>query len=232
MEPLEVREFRNRIGRAIRELRRQEGISSQALAKVLGVTQPTVSRIENGTTSISAEKLCFLARAFNRPLSYFVGGQSPIAYDEEDVLKAGAVHYGAGHLKCKRTIDVQEHFRIFADFLNAALHEVDDPRFAAAVATTIYRQAADGKLNLTRIITTVQHERLVANLLVLIKLIIDARYQIERPTAEKEKVVGQLTKLSDELGRGRGIDQLKASIADVSGIYIARFINASIGHGK
>ena len=137
MEPVDVREFRGRIGRAIRKLRQEEGISASFLAKVLGVTQPTISRIENGTTSISAEKLCFLARSFNRPLSYFVGEQSPVHYDEDDILRAGLVAYGGTHLKAKRTISVEKYYRTYADFLNAALNEVGDARFAAALATTL-----------------------------------------------------------------------------------------------
>src|SRR3989338_9068623 len=99
MESFQAREFRNRIGSAIKRLRKEEKISAAFLAKVLKVTQPTISRIEAGTSSIPAENLCFLASTFNRPLSYFVGEQSKLVINEKDIIRAGLVFYGARHLK-------------------------------------------------------------------------------------------------------------------------------------
>lgn len=230
MEPIEVREFRNRIGKAIRRFRDEEGISSRFLAKVLGVTQATISRIENGTTSISADKLCFLAKSFNRPLSYFVGERSPLLYDEGDVLRAGLVFYGASQLKSKRTIDIHQHYRTYAEFLNSALTEVDEARFAAALATTLYNQAAKNKLKVAQIISTVQHERLIINLKALIKLICDARFYVKRPSKEKERTLRRLEGLSEELLRGQDIDYLKSTVANINSIDVAKFINASIGY--
>lgn len=228
MEPVEVREFRNRIGKAIRKLREEEGISAQFLAGVLGMTQPTISRIENGNTSIAAEKLCFLARSFNRPLSYFIGEQSPLLCDEDDILRAGLVFYGAKHLKSKRTIDIREHYRTYADFLNAALTEADDPRFAAALATTLYQQAAENKLKCTKIISTVQHEKLISNLKALIQIICDAESDIKRPPREKENVLKKISGLSKELGTD--IQYTKSIYAQINPKYLAAFINESLGH--
>lgn len=230
MEPVELREFRNRIGRAIRLLRDEERISARVLARTLGVTQSTVSRIESGSTSISAERLCFLARVFNRPLSYFIGEQSPLVYDEEDILKAAAVHYGASHLKCKRTIDVREHYKTYADFLRVALNDVGEPRFAAAVAATLYHQAARGLINSTRIISTIAHERLIVNLLCIIKLIIDGRSHIKRPGNEKEHVIRELKKISDEFGEGWHLDLTKSDVSNIDADYITTFINAGYNH--
>ena len=230
MEPVDVREFRGRIGRAIRKLRQEEGISASFLAKVLGVTQPTVSRIENGTTSIAAEKLCFLAKSFNRPLSYFVGEQSPVHYDEDDILRAGLVAYGGSHLKAKRTISVEKYYRTYADFLNAALNEVSDTRFAAALATTLYRQAAQNKLGVTRILSTVQNERLITNLVLLIDMVLAAHFNIRRPSRERERVSRRLLELESELRRGLKIDPQKSTLADITSPYVGRFINASFGH--
>lgn len=230
MESVEIREFRSRIGRAIRALRDEERISAHKLAKILGVTQSTVSRIENGTTSISAERLCFLARVFNRPLSYFIGEQSPLAYDEEDILRAAAVHYGASHLKCKRIIDARLHYKTYADFLRAALNDISESRFAAAVAATLYHQAAHGGINHTRIITTVAHERLIANLLLIIELIIEGRLHIRRPENEKERVIRELKKLRSEIGGERQTDSAKSDISNIEADYVSRFINAGYYH--
>lgn len=230
MEPIEIREFRNRIGRAIRELREEEGISAHYLAKVIGVTQSTVSRIENGTTSISAEKLCFLAKVYNRSLSYFVGEKSPISYDEDDILRAGLVFYGASHLKAKRTISVTEYYRTYADFLNAALKSVDDARFAAALATTLYQQAIKNKLDLNRIITTIQNKRLLSNLRRILLILIGSEFRINRPVSEKEKVNNKLNKLLSELESEYRTDLTKDLVAEVSSDYVARFINASLNY--
>lgn len=164
MEPTELKEFRARISKAIRKLRGEEKISAQFLAKILAVAQPTISRIENGTTSISAEKLCFLAKSFNRPLSFFIGEQSPVAYDGEDILNAGLAFYGATHLKSKRIINIQDYYRTYSDFLNDVLKFSDDTRFITALGTTIFIQALKNNLKPLHIISTVTNVRLLARL--------------------------------------------------------------------
>lgn len=228
MEPMEIRQFRSRIGRAVRRLRAEEGISARFLAKVLGVTQPTISRIEAGIASLAAERLCFLASSFNRPLSFFVGEQSPVHYDEDDVLRAGLVHYGARHLKSKRTIDAAAHYGTYADFLEAALGEVDDARFAAALAATLYRQAAEGKIKPTRIAATVQHEALRANLLLLIQGVLDARFSIRRPPRERDRALRLLSCLADALRRDREVDPAKGTTAGIGPDAVADFINQGL----
>jgi transcriptional regulator with XRE-family HTH domain len=227
MESIDVKKFRNRIGRSVRQLRREEGISAQFLAKVLGVTQATISRIENGITSITADKLCFLASTYNKPLSYFIGEQSPIFYDEEDILRAGAVFYGATHLKSKRTINIQNYYRTYSEFLNAALKEVTDTRFTAALATTLYQQSLHSKLNFARLLSTIQNERLIANLFVLIDLISNGQSDINRPKKEKETTIERITKLKEEFAKDHTIDISKSTVSKINPNYVADFINES-----
>ena len=229
MEPIELREFRSRIGRAIRTLREEEGISANFLAKVLGVTQPTISRIENGTTSITADKLCFLAKSYNKPLSYFIGERSPILYDHDDILRAGLVYYGARHLKSKRTIDIQEHYKTYADFLKDSLSEVDDPRFAAALATTLYCQAFKGKLNENRIISTVQQKRLIANLEALLVTVINNFY-IKAQLKEGERIQKRLRNLLNEITKAYGDNRSDALVAHIEDLYLVNFIKESLGN--
>ncbi len=230
MESTALRELRSRIGRAVRKLRTEEGISAQHLAKVLGVTQPTISRIERGSTSIAAEKLCFLARAFNRPLSFFVGEQSPIIHNNEDFLRAGLVQYGARHLKAKRAIDPSTYWRTYADFLNDALTEVHDPRTAAAVAATLYTQALRDKLNKTRILATVQNERLIANLFNLISLIDRAQGKFKDPSKKRKRAITRLNDLKDDIIRTYKPNRTIITVADISPSYVAEFINESLGN--
>lgn len=230
MESALIRDFRVRIGSSIRRLREEERISAQFLAKVLGVTQPTISRIENGTASISAEKLCFLAKSFNHPLSYFVGERSVVSQNEDDILRAGLVFYGARHLKSKRTIDVREHYRTYADFLNSALSEVDDARFASALAATLYKRSADGQLRVTKIIATVQHEQLIVNLIALIEKIVDGGRFIDRPKSERTKAFASIGELHNSLLRSNGTERYSVTLADMDPKYVAKFINESLAY--
>lgn len=231
MEPTELREFRARIGRAIKRLRDEEGISAQYLAKVLRVTQPTVSRIESGTSSISAENLCFLSKTFNRPLAYFIGEQSPISYDEIDILYAGLAYYGATQIKYKRTINVSEHYKTYADFLNVALNSVEESRIAAALATTLYFQAAKNKLPIVRIITTLRHTLLISNLRRLIWFVIDSYSLINQKDNNKKIAISKLTELDQEIEKEHGKQLPTPRVADIDRDYVAEFINNSSYHG-
>ncbi|MFH1653309.1 MAG: helix-turn-helix transcriptional regulator [Pseudomonadota bacterium] len=227
MEPIEIREFRSRIGKAIRKLREEENISAAYLAKVLGVTQPTISRIENGTTSIPAEKLCFLSKIFNRTLSYFIGEQSSISYDQEDILRAGLVFYGARHLKSKQTIDIKKHFQTYEDFLNVALSEVDDPRFAAALATTIYYQIYNNKLSISRIITKIDNEILLSNLKAIIGILSETNKNFLTYDKRIEK---QLLELEEKLDSITGGSYQQNTLADITPEYVSKFIEESASH--
>ncbi len=228
MESTQIRALRGRIGRAIGTLREEERISAAYLGKVLGVSQPTVSRIESGALSLSAEKLCFLAQSFNRPLSFFVGEQNPTTYRNEDILRAGLVQYGAAHLKAKRTIDAREHYKTYEEFLNAALYEVGDPRFAAALATTIYRQAANNALNPIRVVAGVQHTELARYLLSILSFLKKALPQVKRPSVERKRVGRMVEKLKEELERNYATTQ--ATVFSIkSSDEVSLFINESMG---
>lgn len=49
------------VGGILKQLRTQRGLDQAALAKAVGVAQPTWSRIENGTIPITVEQLGFVA---------------------------------------------------------------------------------------------------------------------------------------------------------------------------
>lgn len=229
MATTEIREMRARIGRAIRKLREEEGISAQYLAKVLGVTQPTISRIESGATSIAAENLFFIAQSFNRPIAFFVGDQSPAVQDAQDVLRAGLAQYGATHLKAKRNIDIKQHYKTYEEFVNAALYEANEPRFAAALATTIYEQAAKGRINVLRLTTAVKHDLLARYLLSLVMFIRKALLKVKRPTREKQKVARTIETIHNELAKKYGPSPA-TNFPIKSSDEVALFINESLGY--
>lgn len=228
METTEIRELRSRIGHAIRRLRQEEGISAVKLAKILGVTQPTISRIERGSASISAENLCFLARVFSRELAFFLGERDPTIHSNEDVIRAGLVHYGARQLKAKKIIDPKKYWRTYADFLNEALNEVSDPRTAAAVAATLYIQALHDGLNKTRILATIQSEGLLANLSAILRQINSANFKLKGLQKDKERALEKLGDLEDEITRRYKPDSRMITVADISPSFVAGFINESL----
>jgi len=230
METTQIRELRNRIGRAIKSLRKEERISSSYLAKVLGLSQSTVSRIESGTLSLPAEKLCFLAQSFNRPLAFFVGEQSPTTYSNEDILRAGLVYYGATHLKAKRTIDVSTYYKTYEEFLNAALYEIDDPRFAVALATTLYKQIYDNKINPIRVVAGLEHLELARYLLAIIQFVRKALPRIKRSAFQRKHVERNLEILKERiLNKYRTTPASHFSIK--SSNEVSLFINESLSHG-
>lgn len=227
MESIQSREFRNRIGSAIKRLRTEEHLNAAFLAKVLGVSQPTISRIEAGVSSIPAEKLCLLATTFNRPLSYFVGEQSRLVINEKDLIRAGLVRYGARHLRSKAGINLDEHYRNYADLLNSALTEAGDSRIAHAIAATLYQQAVQNKLNSTSVITTVTHRKLLANLWVILEATIAACHSIEyqKPRVQKSSAEDRLKELRQEIEKEGNIILGETNLPEVDPKSIAIFIN-------
>jgi transcriptional regulator with XRE-family HTH domain len=233
MEPIELKEYRARIGKAIRKLRGEENISARFLAKILGVAQPTISRIENGTTSISAGQLCFLAKSFNRPLSFFVGEQSPITYSNEDILNAGLVFYGAAHLKSKRSINIKDFYRTYSDFLNDALKAGNDTRFIIALGSTIFVQALNNNLNPLHIISTVTNARLQIRLYRIAEITSNACLFVRSVSPLKVKQArARIRTLVSELFKEIKDGDLASeefSKIEIAPAYIAQFIDESLG---
>jgi transcriptional regulator with XRE-family HTH domain len=62
-----------KLGKTIKSLREQIGISQQKLADSLGVLRPTVSQIESGERKITADELVKLSEIFNVSIEYLLG---------------------------------------------------------------------------------------------------------------------------------------------------------------
>ncbi len=62
-----------KIGRRIKELRQQLGISQQRLAELLKVSRPTISQIENAERKISADELIKLSEILNISVESLLG---------------------------------------------------------------------------------------------------------------------------------------------------------------
>lgn len=59
------------IGMKIHELRISMGLSRQQLAAKIGVTHQQLQKYEKGTNRISAGRLSMIAKALNKPVSFF-----------------------------------------------------------------------------------------------------------------------------------------------------------------
>lgn len=59
------------VGQRLRSAREEAGLLQAQLAKTVGVAQNTLSQYEAGAVDIPFEKIVRLARALDKPLSYF-----------------------------------------------------------------------------------------------------------------------------------------------------------------
>ncbi len=65
------------IGRKIRALRLERGLSQSGLAEGIGLTFQQVQNYEKGTNRVSAGRLQRIAEMLNTPVTFFYGGMSP-----------------------------------------------------------------------------------------------------------------------------------------------------------
>lgn len=65
--------YRNTFSKRFCDLRKSSGLSQRALAKILGLTNPAITYLENAQRSPSFEVLCALADYFDVSLDYLVG---------------------------------------------------------------------------------------------------------------------------------------------------------------
>ena len=59
------------IGRKIAQLRKEQGLSSTELAQRAGLSQPQISRLENGKQGFRSETLARIAAALDVPIGFF-----------------------------------------------------------------------------------------------------------------------------------------------------------------
>src|SRR6476646_8065332 len=65
------------IGKKIRMLRLERGLSQSALAEGIGLTFQQVQKYEKGTNRVSAGRLQRIAEILNTPVMFFYGGMGP-----------------------------------------------------------------------------------------------------------------------------------------------------------
>ncbi len=77
-----TQEINTLIGNKLHELRIARGLSRQQLAPKIGVTHQQLQKYENGTNRITVGRLAMIARAFNKPMVFFLDG----LYDDDNAI--------------------------------------------------------------------------------------------------------------------------------------------------
>ncbi len=133
------------IGKRLRDLRKGRGLSQGDLGKVLGIPQSTLSEIELGKTSLAAEQLIQVLKAFNVPVSHF--DQSP-GETSGTIQKALAGH-GASHLVDDHNLLPSENLVRVDVAVREALVAGESARELAALAPVIIGHV--GQINFHRL---------------------------------------------------------------------------------
>ena len=78
------------IGKRIKDMRLEKGLSQQELGDLLGVTKVSVCGYENGTRTPSLETFNLLADVFNTTTDYLLGREI-IVYNEQETEYLGNI---------------------------------------------------------------------------------------------------------------------------------------------
>src|ERR1051325_5050891 len=90
------------IGRKIRALRLERGLSQSALAERIGLTFQQVQKYEKGTNRVSAGRLQQIADLLNVPITFFYGGMGAKAKKSEALPSSIAFLQTKGALRLMR----------------------------------------------------------------------------------------------------------------------------------
>lgn len=108
--------FRDKIRLAlaagIQKLRKERGVTQIELARLLGLSQAQLSKIENGHGSITAEQLIRLLQEYSLPLSCFTPAEKASRNDENPSLQNALAHLGAVHLRAVPGVAVPERLAL------------------------------------------------------------------------------------------------------------------------
>ncbi len=80
------------IGKRVKELRIEKGLSQQELGSAIGVTKVSICGYENGTRLPNLEKLVKLADALETTTDFLLGREIPIM-NEENKTYIGSISY-------------------------------------------------------------------------------------------------------------------------------------------
>ena len=70
------------VGKRIRDMRLEKGMSQQELGDLIGVTKVSICGYENGTRTPSLETFCILAEIFETTTDYLLGREVSVVNEE------------------------------------------------------------------------------------------------------------------------------------------------------
>ena len=74
------------IGKRIKDMRLEKGMSQQELGDLIGVTKVSICGYENGTRTPSLDTFCVLADIFETTTDYLLGREVPVVSDDGNEL--------------------------------------------------------------------------------------------------------------------------------------------------
>ena len=134
------------IGRTLHSLRLERAFTQAEVAADLQLSQAQLSRVEAGTSSLTAEQLLRALQLFNSSVERFTA--STVSRDAE--LQNALVRAGATHLRTIPNAPSTSRYERFQDLLAEVL-ESGDPRWITALGPILATHASELNLNrLTR----------------------------------------------------------------------------------
>lgn len=142
------------IGLQLRALRKGRGLAQEDLSKILGISQSTLSEIELGQSSLSAEQFIQVLKFFNVPASHF--DSTPGA--SSGALQKALVAHGATHLVEDPDLLPSEHLVRVDEVVRETLVAGENPRALTALAPVIIRNI--GQINLPKLFVSFKEFKL------------------------------------------------------------------------
>jgi transcriptional regulator with XRE-family HTH domain len=136
---------RGYIGIKLRALRKERGLSQGGLASILGTSQSSLSEVELGNGSLSAEQLIEVLKFFNVPVSHF----DPAPGDRGGALQKALAAHGAAHLAEDPSLLPSEGLLQVDAVIREALVSGENPRTLTALAPVIIHNV--GRINLPKL---------------------------------------------------------------------------------
>ena len=129
----------------MRDLRKGRGLSQGALGKILGLSQSSLSEIELGQGSLSAEQFIQLLKVFNVPASHF----DPAPGDPGGAIQKALAAHGANHLVEDPDLLPSENLARVDSIIRETLVSGENPRALTALAPVIIGNI--GQINLPKL---------------------------------------------------------------------------------
>ena len=103
------------IGKRIKDMRLEKGMSQQELGDMIGVTKVSICGYENGTRTPSLETFCILADIFETTTDYLLGREVPV------VTEDGSEYIGS---ISKDDIDIVNEIRHYPNLYGKLIKDV------------------------------------------------------------------------------------------------------------